>query len=276
MPDKHTYTFNLLIYKREEKNYFNSIKQYKSTKYVKRDLHGETYYYVQAASIQQRHITLDFNENTKYDFEEKEISQQSFLDFNDKRIYREKDIRQELNQQGTIIDIIDYNEDFQILFNLLKLSDDFEFVKSIIVYIDLILVYGLQEQKYNNKPYDILNKKLHDYTNNDKICFDYIDFDYMDMLKSNINDDDIKTFDDLVNDKTILKNELANSCYFNIIYNTYCTNLNKNSKYKNISQTELANIFNVEYTKQNLGIAIIESVRFFEKYKICLKVFDYI
>ena len=89
MPDKHTYTFNLLIYKREEKNYFNSIKQYKSTKYVKRDLHGETYYYVQAASIQQRHITLDFNENTKYDFEEKEkeISQQSFLDFNDKRIY---------------------------------------------------------------------------------------------------------------------------------------------------------------------------------------------
>ena len=73
---------------------------------------------------------------------------------------------------------------------------------------------------------------------------------------------DIKTFDDLVNDKTILKNELANSCFFNIIYNTYCTNLNKNSKYKNISQTELANMFNVEYTKQNVGISIIESVRF--------------
>ena len=131
-----------------------------------------------------------------------------------------------MNQQGTIIDIIDDNEDFQILFNLLKLSDDFEFVKSIIVYIDLILVYGLQEQKYNNKPYDILNKKLHDYTNNDKICFDYIDYDYMDMLKSNIKDDDIKTFDDLVNDKTILKNELANSCYFNIIYNVYCVTFN--------------------------------------------------
>ena len=43
---------------------------------------------------------------------------------------------------------------------LLKLCDDFEFVKSIIVYIDLILVYGLQEQKYNNKPYDILNKNF--------------------------------------------------------------------------------------------------------------------
>ena len=71
MPYKHTYTFNLLTYKRVEKNYFNSIKQYKSTKYVKRDLHGETYYYIQAANIQQRHITLDFNENTNYDFEEK-------------------------------------------------------------------------------------------------------------------------------------------------------------------------------------------------------------
>ena len=54
------------------------------------------------------------------------------------------------------------------------MCDDFEFVKLIIAYIDLILVHGLQEQKYNNKPYDILNKKLHDYTNNDKICFDYI------------------------------------------------------------------------------------------------------
>ena len=50
-------------------------------KYVKRDFHGETYYYIQAASNQQRHITLDFNENAKYDFEEKEkeISQQSFF-----------------------------------------------------------------------------------------------------------------------------------------------------------------------------------------------------
>ena len=38
------------------------------------------------------------------------------------------------------------------------------------------------------------------------------------MLKSNINDDDIKTFDDLVNDKTILRNELVSSCYFNIMY----------------------------------------------------------
>ena len=98
------------------------------------------------------------------------------------------------------------------------------------------------------------------------------------MLKSNINDDDIKTFDDLVNDKTILKNELANSCYFNIIYNVYCVNFNKNSKYKNISQIELANIFGVQYgvqyIKQNLGISIIESVRFFEKYKIGLKVFN--
>ena len=74
-----------------------------------------------------------------------------------------------MNQQETIIDIIDDNEDFQILFNLLQLCDDFEFVKSIIVYIDLILVYGLQQQKYNNKPYDILNKKLHDYTNNEQI-----------------------------------------------------------------------------------------------------------
>ena len=126
--------------------------------------------------------------------------------------------------------MVDDNEDFQILYSLLKLCDDFEFVKSIIVYIDLILVYGLQEQKYNNRPYDILNKKLHDYTNNDKICFGYIDYDYMDMLKNDINDDDIKTFDDLVNDKTILKNELANSCYFNIIYNVYCVNFNKNSK----------------------------------------------
>ena len=41
----------------------------------------------------------------------------------------------------------------------IKTCDDFEFIKSIIVYIDLILVYGVQEQKYNNKPYDMLNEK---------------------------------------------------------------------------------------------------------------------
>ena len=64
-----------------------------------------------------------------------------------------------MNQQGNIVDIIDDNEDFQILYNLLKLCDNFEFARSIIVYIDLILVYGLQEQKYSNKPYHILNKK---------------------------------------------------------------------------------------------------------------------
>ena len=129
-PDKHTYPFNLLKYKRVEKSYFNAIKEYKSVKYVKRDLHGETYYYVQTASNQQRHIILDFNENTKYDYEEKEkeISQQSFLDFHDTRTYREKGIHQELNQQGTMVDIIDDNEDFQILFHLLKMCDDFEFV----------------------------------------------------------------------------------------------------------------------------------------------------
>ena len=71
MPDNHTYTFNPFTYKRVKKSYFNSIKQYKIVKCVKRDSHGETHYYVQTASNQQRHITLDFNGNTKYDFEEK-------------------------------------------------------------------------------------------------------------------------------------------------------------------------------------------------------------
>ena len=44
--------------------------------------------------------------------------EQSFFDFNDKPTYREKDIGQELSQQGNIVDMIDNNEDFQILHNL--------------------------------------------------------------------------------------------------------------------------------------------------------------
>ena len=67
---------------------------------------------------------------------------------------------EELNRQGNTVDMTDDKEDFLILYNPLKLCDDFEFVKLIIVYIDLISVYCLQEQKYNNKPYDILNKSF--------------------------------------------------------------------------------------------------------------------
>ena len=122
MPDKHTYTFNLLTYKRVEKYYFYSIMQYKSVKYVKHDLRGKICYYIQAASHQQRQITLDFNKKCKI---RKRTITTSFLDFNDKRTYRENDIRQELNPQGNIVDIIDDNEDLQILYNLLKLCDDF-------------------------------------------------------------------------------------------------------------------------------------------------------
>ena len=66
-------------------------------------------------------ITLNKNKTENINYE------QSFLDFNDKPTYREKDIGQEQNQQGNIVDMIDNNEDFQILHNL-KCNTEEQFI----------------------------------------------------------------------------------------------------------------------------------------------------
>lgn len=78
----------------------------------------------------------------------------------------------------------------------------------------------------------------------------------------------------------IQSNAKANSCFINEIMNTYKADLEKKKsdgkrRYKDdITYEYLCNLFNIENLDQNIGLTINESLAFFMKYSIGLRVVD--
>ena len=115
--------------------------------------------------------------------------------------------------------------------------------------ISLYIIYGINEVGLNDKiqttkDYSPTMKDVYDDHNNDKICFKYIDYtpnskctDYSNFLENKL-------------EKDLLHNYYANSCYFNILMDTYCQNFNKYGHNKNITG-QLAQILNKRYNIEN-------------------------
>ena len=55
---------------------------------------------------------------------------------------------------------------------------------------------------------------------------------------------------------------------------TYCQNFNKYGHNKNITGQELAQILNKRYTDRNFGLSVIDSIAFFQKFNLGLKVIN--
>ena len=89
------------------------------------------------------------------------------------------------------------------------------------------------------------------------------------------------TFGDLFyGDYVELDNKKANSCYINLILDTYYNQFEKKKTtgqryYKNeLSYELLCNIMKIQNLNADLGLSIVDSVAFFKKYKLGLDVLD--
>ena len=88
------------------------------------------------------------------------------------------------------------------------------------------------------------------------------------------------TFGDLFYGDYLIDNKKANSCYINLILNTYYDQFEKKRTsgqryYKNeLSYDILCNIMKIQNLNTDLGLSIIESVAFFKKFKLGLDCMD--
>ena len=73
----------------------------------------------------------------------------------------------------------------------------------------------------------------------------------------------------------ILNNEIANSCYVNLIVKKYKKQLNgKNKKYKFVlNHYTLCELCEIDYKNDNIGLSINKSINFFQKFNIGLCVY---
>ena len=135
----------------------------------------------------------------------------------------------------------------------------------------MISFYNITEKntKSNHKP---ITTELHDNINNHSICFKYIDYE--------INKD-AKTFDELVNTE---EETIKNSCYVDLLLKTYKPSIEKriktnSRKSKNNSDIyltveKICQLCSIKYKKDNIGLSLQKSIKFFETYKVGLKAID--
>ena len=108
---------------------------------------------------------------------------------------------------------------------------------------------------------------LFDNVNNYSIYFKYIKYD--------INKD-AKTFSDLMNNSN--ENDIENSCYINVIFQTYENAINKlikpdgRNKRSNVDKIftieNLCQLCNIKYKEFSMGLSLKNSKPFFEKYRL--------
>ena len=138
----------------------------------------------------------------------------------------------------------------------------------LITYASLIKV-TINDEETAPEPYDPVNTDLHDNINNHSIFFKYIDY--------KINPD-ATTFSELI---TSQPERIQNSCYVNIIYDTYCESIkklikedsqrNKINESKKFSIEKLCEMCNIKHATENIGLSLQKSLKFFEYYRLGLK-----
>ena len=142
-------------------------------------------------------------------------------------------------------------------------------------YLDAIYIYNASADPEKNdftEPFNMLDEELYKTIDNTAICYNYIDYS---TNKEAMTFKDIFEFEEA--NKRVSSNLKANSCYFNIIISTYKEALENVTKkgqqvYKDLTPERLCEILGIENKKQDLGLSIRTSLKFFEKFHIGLVV----
>lgn len=135
--------------------------------------------------------------------------------------------------------------------------------------ITLIIIKNASESKEETKEYQPLDDYLFNDNDNSKI--------YNKFIHYNLNKQ-ASTFSEMFNielNKYTQDNYKANSCYFNIIVDTYHDEFEKVKKdgkrfFKPLTYESLCELIDIKFQNQDLGLSIRQSVKFFEKYHLSL------
>jgi len=158
----------------------------------------------------------------------------------------------------------DYQKDnFKQITNILKESRDFKYeYDNYKDYIHCIIIKSVMKivpedmKKVNHLDDDLFNEQV-DFNAYNR----YINYD---MNKN------AKTFGNMFKLYDNVKGtEYINSCFVNIIVNTYQKAFEKSKHYKlELTHEILCDICNIDYKKDNIGLSINKAMRFFEKYQL--------
>ena len=133
-------------------------------------------------------------------------------------------------------------------------------------YIDAVYIYKLKEVKKVKS----INVKTEKKFNNNILNSVYNNYLYYDIKNNN----------EYENNEYLKHNFKHNSCLLTVIIDTYYNQFNKKKSdgkrmFKNdITYEYLCDLLELEYKDSNIGCTIEESLKFFQKFNLGLKVFD--
>ena len=141
-------------------------------------------------------------------------------------------------------------------------------------YIDAIYLYNANstpEKRDETEPFQIIDVENYQALDNNAICYKHIDYG------TNKNASNFKDLFQFEKANQYMTNVKANSCYFNLIIDTYKEALEKVYKngervYKDLTEDRLCKILGIENKNQDLGLSIRTSLKFFEKFHLGLLV----
>ena len=173
--------------------------------------------------------------------------------------FRNRSISSDSDDWAELQNIVMASEQYRKKYDFLETQTSLEF--------KLINIKHLE--KKNNNVSRPTEESLHDCDNNNSIYFKYIDYEL---------NYSATTFNELF---VTEKEEIQNSCFVDLIVKTYRDEIVKRTKRdsrknkaneKNTFDAEkLCELCGIRYKKDNIGLSLKKSVKFFEKYKLGLR-----
>ena len=238
-PKTALFKARLLAFIKITEEAYQALSSSKQASCLKRRIGGETEYY--HVAFKDKHITVDAKED--------------FTKYNKKRIYYD-------------------DPDFNEVRRVITMADNIRGTTAehiIASYIDLFIVYDIElTQEHAIEPFDIENEEIMNSDNNYNVMFKYIQYEF---------NPEAKGFKDMfANLEETQTNDKANSCFINLIVNTYKDQIGKRRtgayKKDELTHESLCRLMKVECKDQDLGITLKQSEEFFKHYKLGLVVVD--
>ena len=168
----------------------------------------------------------------------------------------------------------DRNENWNTLIDILKTDDTFsDYYENFIAYIHLIIVKNYTETVINvDNKHNPVDDFLNADNDNKKLFNHFIEYDINNKAD---------TFGDLFNVKIIdyvESNFKANSCFVTAIINHFKPSFDQLKdgirQHSELTYESLCTLFQLEDKKQDIGLSINQSMKFFEKYRFSLMVIN--
>ena len=170
--------------------------------------------------------------------------------------------------------ISDKNVNWETLIDILKTDQQFaDYYENFVAYINLIIVKNYTETVIN---IDNKHNPIEDFLNadndNKRMFSQFIEYDINTKADS---------FGDLFNVKLsdyVISNFKANSCFLTAIVNHFKPSFDQLKKgvrqHCQLTYESLCNLLQIEDNKQDIGLSIKQSMKFFEKYRFSLMVIN--